>query len=88
MDNLKKLPFSFYWWTRFDSQTELEQEEEVFSNTSILEWLERSDVLLGGELTGWPKLLHGDDQMLYRMQMAKGLGKKLKDISLELQKEL
>lgn len=77
LDHLKKLPFSFYWWARFDSQTEMEQEEEIFSNTSILEWLGRSDVLLGGELTGWYKLLHGDDQMLYRMQMAKVLGKKI-----------
>lgn len=77
LNDLKKLPFSFYWWTRFDSQTEMEQEEEIFSNTSILEWLERDDVLLGGELTGWPRLLHGDDQMLYRMQMAKGYGKKI-----------
>ncbi|WP_082332511.1 adenine deaminase C-terminal domain-containing protein [Lysinibacillus contaminans] len=77
LDDLKKLPFSFYWWTRFDSQTEMEQEEEIFSNTSILEWLERDDVVLGGELTGWPRLLHGDDQMLYRMQMAKCMGKKI-----------
>lgn len=77
LDDLKQLPFSFYWWARFDSQTEMEQEEEVFSNTSILEWLERDDVVLGGELTGWPKLLHGDDQMLYQMQMAKSMGKKI-----------
>ncbi|WP_409367018.1 adenine deaminase C-terminal domain-containing protein [Lysinibacillus sp. 38-6] len=77
LDNLKKLPFSFYWWTRFDSQTEMVQEEEIFSNTSILEWLQRDDVLLGGELTGWPRLLHGDDLMLYRMQMAKAHGKKI-----------
>lgn len=77
LDDLKKLPFSFYWWARFDSQTEMEHEEESFSNTSILEWLERDDVLLGGELTGWPRLLHGDDQMLYRMQMAKSMGKKI-----------
>ncbi|MEG0260227.1 MAG: adenine deaminase C-terminal domain-containing protein [Lysinibacillus sp.] len=77
LDELKKLPFSFYWWTRFDSQTEMDHEGEIFSNTSILEWLERDDVVLGGELTGWPRLLHGDDEMLYRMQMAKGLGKKI-----------
>ncbi|GLC90440.1 adenine deaminase C-terminal domain-containing protein [Lysinibacillus piscis] len=77
MDDLKKLPFTFYWWTRFDSQTDMQQEEEIFSNTSIVEWLERQDVLLGGELTGWPRLLHGDDQMLYRMQLAKGYCKKV-----------
>lgn len=77
LDDLKQLPFSFYWWTRFDSQTEMAHEEEIFSNTSIREWLERDDVVLGGELTGWPRLLHGDDQMLYQMQMAKCLGKKI-----------
>ena len=77
LDDLKKLPFSFYWWTRFDSQTEMVHEEELFSNTSIREWLEREDVVLGGELTGWPRLLHGDDQMLYQLQMAKCMGKKI-----------
>ena len=77
LDDLKKLPFSFYWWSRFDSQTEMEKEEAIFSNTSISEWLERDDVVLGGELTGWPRLLHGDDRMLYRMQMAKSKGKKI-----------
>lgn len=74
---LKQLPFSYYWWTRFDSQTELEHEEEIFSNMAIMEWLERSDVLLGGELTGWVRLLQGDDQMLHWLQMAKLKGKKI-----------
>lgn len=77
MDQLKKLPFSFYWWARFDSQTELENEDELFTNKSVLEWLERCDVLLGGELTGWPRLIQGDDQMLYWIQVAKMKGKKI-----------
>ena len=51
--------------------------EEFFSNESVLEWLDRHDVLLGGELTGWPKLLRGDDQMLYWIQAAKHKGKKI-----------
>ncbi|MER2192557.1 MAG: adenine deaminase C-terminal domain-containing protein [Solibacillus sp.] len=77
MDELAKMPFSFYWWSRFDSQTELENEGELYSNASVCEWLERHDVLLGGELTGWPRLIRGDDQMLYWIQSAKHKGKKI-----------
>jgi adenine deaminase len=77
LDQLNELPFSFYWWSRFDSQTELENEGELYSNASVLEWLDRHDVMLGGELTGWPRLMRGDDQMLYWIQAAKHKGKKI-----------
>ncbi|MBK3495726.1 adenine deaminase [Viridibacillus sp. YIM B01967] len=77
LDQLKQLPFAFYWWARFDSQTELENEHDLFMTTAISDWLERSDVILGGELTGWPRLLAGDDQMLYWLQLAKAHGKKI-----------
>ncbi|TQR17684.1 adenine deaminase C-terminal domain-containing protein [Psychrobacillus vulpis] len=77
MNQLKKLPFAFYWWARFDSQTELENEEELFTSKTIGEWIERPDVIMGGELTGWPRLLSGDDQMLYWMQQAKSNGMKI-----------
>lgn len=87
MDELAKLPFSFYWWSRFDSQTELENERELYSNASVLEWLDRQDVLLGGELTGWPRLMRGDDQMLYWIQAAKHKGKKSRGIYRELPKK-
>ena len=56
MDELNKLPFAFYWWARFDSQTELESEEKLFTSKSIGEWIDRPDVIMGGELTGWPRL--------------------------------
>jgi adenine deaminase len=71
LDELRTLPFNFYWWTRFDSQTELNNEDGLFTSKSVGEWLDRPDVLLGGELTGWPKLMAGDDQMLYWIQKAK-----------------
>ncbi|CAM5217368.1 adenine deaminase OS=Ureibacillus acetophenoni OX=614649 GN=SAMN05877842_10824 PE=3 SV=1 [Ureibacillus acetophenoni] len=77
IEQLKALPFSFYWWVRFDSQTELENEDKLFTNKSIFEWLERKDTILGGELTGWPRLLSGDDQLLYWIQSAKKKGKKI-----------
>ncbi len=77
MDELQKLPFSFYWWARFDSQTELENEEQLFNSKTVGDWIERPDVIMGGELTGWPRLLSGDDQMLYWMQQAKRNGMKI-----------
>ncbi|MGX9136134.1 adenine deaminase C-terminal domain-containing protein [Rummeliibacillus sp. JY-2-4R] len=77
LDQLKQLPFSFYWWVRFDSQTELLHEHDLFTTTSIHEWLDRKDVIMGGELTGWPRLVAGDDQMLYWLQAAKAYGKKI-----------
>ncbi|AYC30305.1 adenine deaminase C-terminal domain-containing protein [Paenisporosarcina cavernae] len=77
LDELKKQPFTYYWWARFDSQTVLANEDELFHSRSIGDWLERPDVLMGGELTGWTRLLAGDDQMLYWLQMAKRKGKKI-----------
>lgn len=77
LDEFHRLPLHFYWWVRFDSQSELVNEDRIFTNKSIFEWIERKDVLLGGELTGWPKLLQGDDQMLYWIQAAKQAGKNI-----------
>lgn len=77
LNQLNELPFSYYWWTRFDSQTALAEEDKLFSSKSVGEWLDRPEVILGGELTGWPKLLNGDDQMLYWIQQAKTNRKKI-----------
>lgn len=77
LNELKELPFTFYWWCRYDSQSELENEDQLFSNKTIFEWIERNDVLLGGELTAWPRLLRGDDQMLYWIQSSKKNGIKI-----------
>lgn len=77
LDRLNAMPYSFYWWARFDAQTELPNEEEIFSSTRIIEWLSRDDVLMGGELTGWTRLIRGDDQMLARLQLAKRMHKKV-----------
>ncbi|HZG59723.1 MAG TPA: adenine deaminase C-terminal domain-containing protein [Anoxybacillus sp.] len=74
---INDIPATMFWWCRFDSQTELENEEEIFSNANIQEWLEQDVVLQGGELTGWPKLLDGDDLMLHWIQEAKRLKKQI-----------
>lgn len=77
IDEMQTLPFSFYWWARFDSQTVLQKEREIFNEQSIAQWIERSDVLMAGELTGWPKLVAGDLQMAQNVRVAKKAGKKL-----------
>lgn len=77
IDQLIELPFSFYWWARFDSQTVLHNEREVFNHKAIAEWLKRDDVLMGGELTGWPRLMNGDPEMTASVNLAKKAGKKI-----------
>ena len=74
---MRHIPTSMYWWCRFDSQTEIQYEEQTFSHSHIKSWLEHDAVLQGGELTGWPKLLDGDDMMLHWIQEAKRMRKKI-----------
>lgn len=77
VDDFNQLPVSVYWWSRFDSQTELQEEEHVFSNARVKAWLEHECVLQGGELTSWPKILNGDDMVLHWMQETKRLRKQI-----------
>ncbi|WP_432361068.1 adenine deaminase C-terminal domain-containing protein [Sporosarcina sp. UB5] len=77
IDQLNELPFSFYWWARFDSQTVLQNETDVFNEEAIGEWLNRKDVLMGGELTGWPRLMNGDPNLTASVVRAKQAGKKI-----------
>ncbi|MBS4197273.1 adenine deaminase C-terminal domain-containing protein [Lederbergia citri] len=77
LNELNESPVSMYWWGRFDSQTEMSEEETIFTNSEIKSWLEHEAVVQGGELTGWPKLLAGDDLMLHWIQETKRLGKKV-----------
>ena len=74
---LNESPVTMYWWSRYDAQTELENEEKVFTNSDVKSWIEHDSVVQGGELTGWPKLLAGDDLMLHWIQETKRLGKKV-----------
>ncbi|SEM92499.1 adenine deaminase [Mesobacillus persicus] len=74
---MQKHPVTMYWWCRYDSQSETHDEEIVFSNGNIKSWLEQEFVVQGGELTGWPKLVDGDDMMLHWMQETKRLNKKI-----------
>ncbi|HLR08942.1 MAG TPA: adenine deaminase C-terminal domain-containing protein [Bacillota bacterium] len=75
LDAFNRLPVSMYWWARFDSQTALADEEAYFNTEEVLEWLVHPAVAQGGELTGWPSLLDGDDRLLYWLQESKRYGK-------------
>ncbi len=77
LKDLRSIPITMYWWSRFDSQTEILNEEEIFSHSNVKSWLEHDAVLQGGELTGWPKLLDGDDMMLHWIQEAKRMRKQI-----------
>ena len=77
LKDMRAIPASMYWWCRFDAQTEIHNEEEVFSHGNIKSWLEHDAVLQGGELTGWPRLLDGDDMMLHWVQETKRMRKQV-----------
>lgn len=77
LDFMKEIPSTILWWSRYDAQTELKEEELVFSHGNVKSWLEHDAVIQGGELTGWPRLLDGDDMMLHWMQETKRLRKRI-----------
>lgn len=77
MRELRNIPTTMYWWCRFDSQTEILDEVDTFSHANVKSWLEHDAVLQGGELTGWPKLVDGDDLMLHWIQESKRMRKKI-----------
>ena len=72
---MRHIPTTMYWWAVLMPQTEIQDEEEIFSHSHVKSWLEHDAVLQGGELTGWPKLLDGDDLMLHWIQEAKRMRK-------------
>ncbi len=75
--DMRQIPSTMYWWSRFDSETEIKDEEVIFSHSHVKSWLEHDAVLQGGELTGWPRLLDGDDMMLHWIQEARRMRKKI-----------
>lgn len=75
VQQLDTLPISMYWWGRYDSQTALKDEQKYFNTRRVLSWVNHSSVVQGGELSSWPRLLDGDDRLLYWMQETKRLGK-------------
>ena len=62
LDQLKKGPFTWKWWMRMDAQTQM-LNERLFTYERLLPWLRREDVIVGGELTGWPQALKGEETL-------------------------
>lgn len=77
LNEMSTIPSTMYWWSRFDGQTEIVEEEITFSNADMKAWLEHDAVVQGGELTGWPNLIRGDHMMLYWLQEARRLRKRI-----------
>ncbi|QDP39243.1 adenine deaminase C-terminal domain-containing protein [Radiobacillus deserti] len=75
LDEFMQLPVSMYWWSRYDCQSIIQEEHDMFSNEKVLRWLNHPAVTQGGELTAWPQVLQGDDHILYWMQETKRLRK-------------
>lgn len=72
-----KLPIKIFWSARLDSQTYSEQAKERFSPGQVAGFLSFAAVRQVGELTDWPLLLAGEDQMVENIINAKKLGKKV-----------
>ncbi|MCQ6275340.1 adenine deaminase [Bacillus sp. V3B] len=77
LHEFKNISSSMYWWCRFDGQTESSNHHDIFNNEDVISWLQHELVLQGGELTAWPKLLNGDNQMLSWLQETRRLHKKV-----------
>ncbi|MBU9710238.1 adenine deaminase C-terminal domain-containing protein [Evansella tamaricis] len=75
LDCLQKTPATMLWWARYDVQTELANEHDVFAYSNIKAWLDHPYVVQGGELTDWPKVLQGDDSILHWMLETKDVRK-------------
>ncbi|MBB6450811.1 adenine deaminase [Geomicrobium halophilum] len=68
IEDLNKGPSSMYWASRLDAQTETKEENRLFTPQSINDWINHPLVVQGGELSGWPKVIAGDDSMLHWME--------------------
>ncbi|MGE9753233.1 adenine deaminase C-terminal domain-containing protein [Bacillus inaquosorum] len=77
LNELKKQPVQYFWWSRYDLQTEVLNEDHVLSFDVRKQWIEHPDVIQGGEMTGWPRLVDGDDLMLHCMQATKKQRKRI-----------
>lgn len=47
MEDMNKLPYTYYWWCRFDSQSELLNEDALFSLSNVKKMLSSPYVIQG-----------------------------------------
>lgn len=75
IDDLQKTPATILWSMRYDGQTELLNDNDVFAFSKMKAWLDHPFVVQGGELTDWSSLLQGNDQILHWLQQTKDVRK-------------
>jgi adenine deaminase len=59
------------WWSRFDGQTNTEEQKGRFSDKTLEKWLSHPLVVQGGEFTSWPYFLKGNADLTRWMLMTK-----------------
>ncbi|WEG12388.1 adenine deaminase C-terminal domain-containing protein [Pullulanibacillus sp. KACC 23026] len=75
IEELDLLPTTLFWWCRYDNQTI--EKASSFTNERMDRWLKHPLVVQGGELTDWPRLVKGDDQMLQWLMRTRQMGKQI-----------
>ncbi|AXF57530.1 adenine deaminase [Salicibibacter kimchii] len=64
-------PSSLYWASRVDAQTETNDENRLFTPQNIDDWVNHPLVVQGGEFSGWPRVIAGDDSILHWVEQLK-----------------
>lgn len=77
VEDLQSFPVQFFWWARYDLQTESKEEVRLLPPDIVKQWIEHPAVIQGGELTGWPKMIGGDDLFLHWIHETKKVGKRV-----------
>ncbi|GEL08544.1 adenine deaminase C-terminal domain-containing protein [Salisediminibacterium halotolerans] len=67
IEEIQQTPAVMLWWARYDGQTALINQHHIFSYSAMKAWLDHPYVVQGGELTDWPGVLEGNDEILHWM---------------------
>ncbi len=76
LDDFARFPVKMFWGARLDGQTADKSIIGKFAPEVIRQLLAHPFVLQVGELTDWPRLFHGDEQMVENMLAAQYVGKR------------
>lgn len=70
-------PVKMMWWARLDPQTSAPETEARFAPEHIRRLLDNPYVVQAGELTAWPRLFTGDDELALNLLQTSYVGKKI-----------
>lgn len=76
-DELQRLPVLLRWFLAPHARAFMENEAELFDEARIERLLTRPDVVALGELTRWPLVAQGDEDMQAKIKHAISLGKRV-----------